>query len=124
MPGDTQAWPKVAAIWSPAMPLMGSEPPRTPGSVSARRAEEGRTCGSIAMGTPTTSHSQGSQRRSVMSNSSVRLAFETSVTWLRPPVRRQARKLSTVPKHSSPASARARRPASESRMWAILGPLK
>ena len=106
------------------MPPMGSAAPRMPGSVSASRAEEGRTSGSMAMGTPTSSQSQGSQRPAEMSKSSVRLALETSVRCARPPVRRQTRKLSTVPKQSSPASARARSPGSASRMWAILGPLK
>ena len=43
-----------------------------------------------------------------MSKRSVRLAFETSVTWTRPPVSRQMRNESTVPKASSPRSARAR----------------
>ena len=42
-----------------------------------------------------------------MSKRRVRLAFETSVAWTRPPVSRQMRKLSTVPKASSPRSARA-----------------
>ena len=51
-----------------------------------------------------------------MSNSSVRLAFETSVAWTRPPVSRQMRNVSTVPKASSPRSARAaqaRRPVED-----------
>ena len=45
-----------------------------------------------------------------MSNISVRLALLASVTWARPPVRRQMRKVSTVPNRMSPASARARSP--------------
>ena len=40
----------------------------------------------------------------------VREALVASVTWARPAVRFQARKLSTVPKHSSPFSALSRAP--------------
>ena len=40
----------------------------------------------------------------------VRAALVASVTWACSAVRFQARKLSTVPKHSSPRSARSREP--------------
>ncbi len=40
----------------------------------------------------------------------MRLALVTSVTWRRPPVSRQIKKESTVPKRISPAAARLRRP--------------
>ena len=59
-----------------------------------------------------------------MSNSSVRLALLTSVTWQRPPVSRQMRKVSTVPNRISPASARARSPGVVSSRCSILVPEK
>ena len=46
-----------------------------------------------------------------MSYSSVRLALLSSVTWARPPVSRQMRNESTVPKSTSPLVARARKPS-------------
>ena len=55
-----------------------------------------------------------------MSYSSVRLALVASVTCSRPPVSRNASHESTVPKASSPASARSRAPATYSRIQAIL----
>ena len=45
----------------------------------------------------------------------VRLALDGSVTWALPPVSRQARKVSMVPKASSPFAARARAPFTWSR---------
>jgi hypothetical protein len=49
-----------------------------------------------------------------MLNISVRLALLGSVTWQRPAVSRQIRNVSTVPKSTSPFSARARRPGTVS----------
>ena len=59
-----------------------------------------------------------------MSKRSVRLALETSVAWTAAAGQPPEQELSTVPKQSSPASARARRSGDESRMWAIFGPEK
>ena len=59
-----------------------------------------------------------------MLKSSVREAFETSVTCVRLPVRCQVSQVSTVPKASSPRSARARAPGTLSSSQAILVPLK
>jgi len=42
-----------------------------------------------------------------MSKTSVREAFDTSVTWTRPPVSFHTSQVSIVPQRSSPASARA-----------------
>ena len=50
----------------------------------------------------------------------VREALVASVQWRPPPVSRHSRKVSTVPKASSPASARARAPATLSRIHASL----
>ena len=69
-----------------------------------------RTSGSSARGTRNRRHSSSSQRCAWMSNSEVRLALVTSVAWTAPPVSRQSRKLSMVPKASSPRSARSRAP--------------
>ena len=54
-----------------------------------------------------------------MSQSSVRDAFETSVAWTLPPVRFQMSQVSTVPKASSPFSARSRAPGTRSKSHAI-----
>ncbi len=59
-----------------------------------------------------------------MSNSSVREALVTSVTWRLPPVRFQISHESTVPNAISPASARARKPSTLSSSHAILVPEK
>ena len=62
----------------------------------------------------------GSHWPVAMSHNRVRAALVASVAWTAPPVRRQSRKLSTVPKASSPASARARAPSTLSRIQPIL----
>ena len=59
-----------------------------------------------------------------MLKSSVRLALLTSVTCARPPVSRQIRNESTVPKSTSPRSALARRPGIVSSMCLSLVPEK
>ena len=50
----------------------------------------------------------------------VRLAFVGSVAWTSPPVSTQISQVSTVPKSSSPASARSRAPATLSKIQRIL----
>jgi hypothetical protein len=59
-----------------------------------------------------------------MSRSIVREAFVTSVACTRPPVRRQSRKQSIVPKASSPRAARSRAPGISSSIQASLVPEK
>ena len=54
----------------------------------------------------------------------VREALLGSVTWVAPPVKFQISQLSTVPKASLPASARARAPSTLSKIQAILLPEK
>ena len=61
-----------------------------------------------------------SQRPSCRLYSIVRQAFETSVTWTSPPVSFQMSQLSTVPKASSPFSARSRTPSTLSSSQTIL----
>ena len=111
MPGVKQACPTVAACWSPAMPRMRIAPPNSAG---VGRAEIGRR--NRAPRQQRRRHAE--QRRSSpssqaprwMSNSSVRAALVASVACTLPPVSRQSRKLSIVPKASSPRSAAARAP--------------
>ena len=55
-----------------------------------------------------------------MLKSIVREAFVRSVAWTLPSVRFQMIQLSTVPKRSSPRSARSRTPGTFSRIQAIL----
>ena len=69
---------------------------------------------------PNRSSSSGSQRSVRRFMSMVRLALEGSVTWAFPPVSRQARKVSMVPKASSPFWARALAPFTWSRSQASL----
>ena len=110
MPGAKQAWPKVAACWSPATPAMGMGVPNSPGAVSPSTPLEGTMRGSSARGMwnrPSSSSSQSSVCRFI---SSVRAALLGSVACTRPAVRFQISQLSMVPKASSPASARARAP--------------
>ena len=59
-----------------------------------------------------------------MSKQSVREALDGSVAWTAPPVRRQRSQESTVPKASSPRSARCRAPGTSSRSQRILVPEK
>ena len=59
-----------------------------------------------------------------MSKQSVREAFDGSVACTAPPVRRHSSQLSTVPKASSPRSARPRAPGTSSRSQRILVPEK
>ena len=68
------------------------------------------TSGSMDAGTSNSLHNSSSHLCSWILNSSVRLAFEMSVTWTWPPVSFQTSQESTVPKASSPAWARCRAP--------------
>ena len=85
MPGSKQAWPKRAACWSPAMPLMGtpargeSPPEGESGHHGPKRPQEGRTSGSGPAGRRTASHSSADHRRTTMSKSMVREALVASV---------------------------------------------
>ncbi len=83
--------------------------------------------GSMARGMPMSLRMSGSQSRVARFISMVRLALETSVTWTppsTPPVRFQMHQVSMLPKSRSPASARARAPATFSRIHLTLGPEK
>ena len=117
MPGSKQAWPKRAACWSPAMPLMGApeagsrcpEQRRTPGRIAHRRAapREGPPAG-----TPKRSHSSSDHRRTTMSKSRVREALVASVANTppsAPPVRFHSTQESTVPRAET--AVRSRQPA-------------
>ena len=91
-PSSKQVWPKSADCWSPASPAMGSERPRkTDGSLGAISPQLGTSSGSASRGTPKSSHSSSDQSPASRSNSSVRLALETSVTCQVPRVIRAMR---------------------------------
>ena len=85
--------------------------PNRSGLVLPKSAALSRTSGRIAIGTRNRSHISADHAPRWMSYSIVRAAFVASVAWTAPPVRFQIRKLSMVPKASSPASARARAPS-------------
>ncbi len=110
MPGSKQAWPMVAACWSPATPRMGISAPNRLFSVTPKSAAQSSTSGSMAFGTRRMSSSSSSQAFVAMLYISVRLALVASVTWDFPPVSRQMRKVSMVPKQRSPFAPRARAP--------------
>ena len=121
-PGEWQAWPKSAACWSPAMPAIGTS---TPSIVAwPQIADEGTTRGSTARGMSRSASSSSSQSPSRMSKSSVRLAFDGSVTCTAPRVRFQTSHESMVPKASSPFAARARAPGTLSSSHLSLVPEK
>ena len=111
MPGAKQAWPIVAACWSPAMPRTGTATPSRPASVMPNSAAQSRTSGRTARGMLNRRSNSSSHAPRRMSNSMVRAALVASVACTRPPVSRQSRKQSTVPKASVPRSAAARAPA-------------
>ncbi len=69
--------------------------------VTPKRPLDGRTSGRADIGTWSRSHSSGSQRRSTMSNSIVRLAFVGSVANTSPPVRFHNSQVSIVPRARS-----------------------
>ena len=111
----------VAACWSPATPRMG-----------IARAEDRRLGRAVVGGAVPDLGKDGARARrkmrrsssshapSWMLKSSVREALVASVAWTLPPVRRQIRKESIVPKASSPRSAFSRAPFTWSRSQAIL----
>ena len=119
-PGRKQAWPTAAACWSPATPSTGRRRPSTAASVSPKSAAQSRISGSREAGTPNTSSIRSSHALVVRPQRLVRAALVASVACTRPPVNRQIRKLSTVPKASSPRAARSRAPSTRSRIQAIL----
>jgi hypothetical protein len=80
--------------------------------------------GSTARGMPHSASRSSSQSSERTSMSIVREALETSVTWTSPRVRRATSQLSTVPKASSPRSARSRAPGTCSSSQASLLALK
>ncbi len=110
MPGSKQAWPKSAACWSPATPLMGAprsgeSAPRADSDTRPSRPQDGRTSGRVLSGTPKRSHSSADHRRTTMSKSMVREALVASVAKTppsAPPVRFHSTQASTVPKVRSP----------------------
>ena len=110
MPGEKHAWPKVAACWSPATPMMSTAAPSHSGAQVPNQVLEGNTCGNSCGGMSNSASKSASQRRVWMLNSIVRDALLVSVACTRPPVSFQSSQLSTVPKARSPASARARAP--------------
>ena len=120
MPGWKQAWPMAAACWSPAMPAIGIAAPSRAGSVVPYPVEQSRISGSSARGTRKASSISSHQSPVRRLQSRVRLALVASVACTRPPVRRQSRKLSIVPKASSPRSAAPRAPSTVSRIQPIL----
>ena len=107
------------------MPLMGSWRRRKLlGSVVPNRAVLSWTSGSNVCGTPNIEHSCGSKSPASRSKSSVRLALLASVTTAWPPVSRATNQASTVPAHSSPRSARARKEGSSRNSHSILVAVK
>src|SRR5258706_486433 len=124
MPWRWQAWPKRAGCWSPATPAMMSGSPRIDFGSMPKACADGWMSGRIACGTRSRRSSSASHSPVLMSNSIVREAFDGSVTCVRLPVSCQMSQVSTVPKASSPRSARARAPGTWSRIQAILVPLK
>ena len=112
MPGAKQACPIVAACWSPATPQDRHGRAQDRGLGRAEIAAlQSRTSGRIERGTPKRRSRSSSKAPLWISYSSVREALVASVACTLPPVRRHSRKLSTVPKASSPASAGARAPS-------------
>ncbi|GMA86562.1 hypothetical protein GCM10025868_18120 [Angustibacter aerolatus] len=127
VPGAKQAWPNVAACWSPRMPAMGT-PPSTPRSRTVPyTSDDDAIRGSIDVGTPISAAIPSSQSSVSRSISSVREAFVTSVTCSppsTPPVMFHTSQLSIVPISRSPASARSRAPSTWSSTQRTLGAAK
>mmetsp|Transcript_19226 Transcript_19226/g.49648 ORF Transcript_19226/g.49648 Transcript_19226/m.49648 type:complete len:234 (+) Transcript_19226:933-1634(+) len=117
IPGEKHTCPKVAACWSPRMPLIGTLASSGAAwlSQSASRAPEGTMVGSMARGTLKISRSSASHSSVWMFMSSVRHPFETSVMCESPHVRFQMSHVSIVPKSASPFSAAMRRPGTFSK---------
>ena len=106
------------------MPVIGIGAPSTEGAIMPKAWEEGQTSGSIARGTRSSLSSSGSQSPVWMLKSRVRDALVTSVTCVLLCDRFQTSQVSTVPKASSPSSARRRAPGMLSRIHASLVPEK
>ena len=118
-PGSVAPCPTREACWSPAIPQIGG----APGSVVAAPTapEESTITGSMAEGMRSLARSSWSQSMVRGSMSPVTPAFVASVTCnvsdpLPPPLSVHATHESTVPKQSSPASARARWGSTSSRI--------
>ncbi|MNY19858.1 hypothetical protein D3C86_1533130 [compost metagenome] len=92
--------------------------------MTPKSAAQSSTSGSRLGGISSSSSSSVSHCWLWILNSRVREALVASVLCDLPPVRRHSRKLSTVPKRSSPRSARARAPATLSRIQRNLVPEK
>lgn len=103
---------------------MGTGAPRSSGRVSPKSPSEGRTSGRRAAGIPRASRSSGSQARVWRLKNKVRLALVGSVAKTFPPVRFQMSQVSTVPKQTSPLSARALRPGTFSKSYKSFVPEK
>ena len=89
---------------------MGIAAPRSAASVSAKTPALETIAGSIRRGTSNIAQSSSLHELEWISKSNVRDAFDASVACTRPPVSRQIRNESTVPKSTSPRSHRPRRP--------------
>ena len=112
------ACPNRAACWSPATPATGTSWPwRASARVVPSSPQLGRTTGSARSGTPNRSSSAGDQVPSVMSNRSVREAFDGSVA--SSPVSLKISQASIVPNTARPLSARSRRPSTLSSSHSI-----
>ena len=118
-PGRVQPCPTSEACWSPAIPQMGGDPGRAVACPTV--PEESTINGSMGDGIRSV-WSNGSSHPTAASTRAVTAALVASVTWrtslpaAAPPDRVQATQLSTVPKQSSPCSARARSGSTSSRM--------
>ena len=92
MPGLMQAWPTVAACWSPAMPSTGTGAPRMSAVATPSSPEQSTTLGSSGAGTPSSFSRPSSQVPLWMSSSRLRLALVASLACTLPPVSRHSRK--------------------------------
>ena len=81
MPGEKQAWPMVAACWSPAIPEIAIAPPNRSGALSPKWCEESFTSGSIERGTRRILNRSSSHSPVWILNSRVREALVASVAW-------------------------------------------
>ena len=124
MPGVKQAWPKVAACWSPATPAMGMGPPSHSGRALPITALLGAMLGSTLRGMFSSARMSSFQSCVCRSNSMVREALLGSVLCTAPPVSCHTSQVSTVPKASSPRSAIWRAPGAWSSSQDSLVPEK
>lgn len=112
LPGLRQAWPNIAACWSPSTACTRAPvSPITAGSSAPKSAPEGRISGSSCTGMPSRSQNSRSQSARRRSSRAVREAALGSVAWVAPPVRFHSSQQSMVPAASLPASASARIPS-------------